>query len=123
LSRKQRFAVRSVKHYEAKNCLTHYLKDYDGILCTGIWKDRVRDDGITTWHMGIEDSWVELEMTLGHLPSFMTIIGHPVILDIEMPEIRTITNPKWRTTLHKWSIWSGPPRPAYKLTIYDDYLE
>lgn len=123
MSRKTVFAVRSAKIESSWKCLEAYLKDYDATVRTGFWKERCRDDGLTTWTMGMEDSWVELEMTLTHLPSFMQIVGHPVILSIELPEIRTHINPKWRSTLHKWSIWTGPPRPAYKLTIYDGYLE
>jgi len=124
LSRKIKFAVRSVEFHSSYKCLERYLKDYeDAVVRTGFWKERRRDDGETSWEMGMEDSWVELEMRLAHLPSFMQIVGHPVILDLELPEIRTHTNPKWRTTLHKWSVWTGPPRPAYTLTIYDNYRE
>ena len=123
MSRKTRFAVRSVELRSSWKCLEKYLKDYEATVRTGFWKERLRDDGETTWTVGIEDSWVELEMRLGHLPHFMQAMGHPVILDLEQPEIRTHTNPKWRSNLHKWSIWTGPARPAYKLTIYDGYRE
>lgn len=103
--------------------MKHYLADYRGVVRTGFWEERRREDGKTSSYEGIEDSWVELEMLLGHLPSFMQIVGHPVILDIETPEILTLTKPEWRRTVHRWRIWSGPPRPAYRLTIYDDYRE
>ena len=117
-----KFAVRSVKHHSAFDCMEKYLKDYECVVRTGFWKERVRDEGETTWHPGIEDSWVELEMRLGHLPSFMQIVGHPVILDVEQPEI-LMRRGKPRSLCHAWAIWTGPSRPAYKLTIYDDYRE
>lgn len=123
MSRKTKFAVRSVEFRTARDCLDKYLTSYEGILRYGFWKDRERDEGETSWYMGVEDSWVEIEMRLGHLPSFMQIVGYPVILDVERPEILTHTDPKRRSTLHKWSMWTGPPRPAYKLTIYDGYRE
>lgn len=123
MSTKTRFAIRSVKLRSSQECLENYLKEYDATVRTGSWKDRQRDNGETTWSTEIEESWVEIEMRLAHLPAFMKRMGHPVILDLEEPEIRTHTNPEWRTDLHKWSIWTGPPRPAYKLTIYDDYRE
>ena len=123
LSRKIKFAVRSVQFHNSSECLEQYLKDYDAVVRTGFWKERRRDHGETTWATGIEDSWVELEMQLGHLPSFMQRMGHPVILDLELPEIQTRTKPKQRSTLHKWSIWNGPSRPGYRLTIYDGFRE
>jgi hypothetical protein len=123
LSRKTKFAVRSVRFRKPYECLEHYLKDYEAVVRTGFWKCRVRDHGETTWHPGIDDWWIELEMRLAHLPSFMQRVGHPVILDLELPEIRELTKPGNRRTLNRWEIWTGPSRPAYKLTIYDDYRE
>lgn len=117
-----KLAVRSVRYRLAADCLAQYLENYDGEVRTGQWKERQRDGGETTEHPSVEDSWVEIEMSLGHLPAFMIAVGHPVILDLEKPEIVT-RRPADRKLRHQWAIWKGPPRPAYKLTIYDDYVE
>lgn len=125
MSRKIKVAVRSVRFHKAYECREQYLKDYDedAVVCTGFWKERERDEGKTTYHAGIEDAWVQIEMPRGSLPSFMQRMGHPVILDVETPEIRPYPKNNPRSLMQRWAIWQGPPRPAYRLTIYDAYME
>lgn len=115
--------MRSVRFRKPYACLEHYFKDYDATVRTGFWKCRVRDLGVTTWSRGTEDWWIELEMRLAHLPSFMQNMGCPVILDLELPEIRELTKPNRRPSFNRWEIWTGPARPGYKITLYDDYRE
>jgi hypothetical protein len=122
VSRKTRFAVRSVNLRTARECAETYLQDYPFEIRHGFWKVRTRERGETTWHPGVDESWVELEMRLGHLPSFMEIVGHPVIFDVERPEIVQVKGSE-RGHFHVWHVWTGPARPAYKLTIYDGYRE
>ena len=127
-----KIAVRSVRHQEdAEECLRHYqLGELGGVVRRGTWvEQRVEADEVREYD-SVDDSWVELELTLEQLEELYEHVRHhypegrPAFRGLLLArEIPGALLGYGKTPERRLRRFRGDERLAWCVMIYDSWMD